>query len=135
MDPEHIETKGVCYGASAHEGIMAGYAWKEISILKFLGGISGVKLEELASQAIVTVITSQEDELNFMDANEKDEECDEIFVTKTDKELHASKCVQAVVKCDKCGYISKDEEDLATHLLQEHSISSSNGLPKENLCT
>ena len=85
MDPEHIETKGVCYGASAHEGIMAGYAWKEISILKFLGGISGVKLEELASQAIVTVITSQEDELNFMDANEKDEECDEIFINSKEE--------------------------------------------------
>ena len=85
MDPEHIEAKGVCHGASPHEGIMAGYAWKEISILKFLDGVSRDKFEEPVSQAIVTVITSQEDEVNFKDSDEKDEECDEVF-TNSKKE-------------------------------------------------
>ena len=85
MDPEHIATKGVCHGASAQEGIMAGYAWKEISILKFLDGISGDEFKELVSQAIVTVIASQEDELNFADSNEKDEECDEIFINSKEE--------------------------------------------------
>ena len=33
----------------------------------------------------MTVITSQEDELNFMDANEKDEECDEIFINSKEE--------------------------------------------------
>ena len=80
MEPEHIEAKPICDEASAHEGIMAGFAWKEISILKFLDGISRNKHEEPVSQAIVTVITSPGEEFDFKDSNEKDEECDEIFI-------------------------------------------------------
>ena len=88
MDPEHIETEGVCQGASAHEGIMAGFAWREISVLKFLDSVS--RGEEPVSQAIVTVITSQEDEVNFKDSNEKDEECDEVFINSKEESFIVS---------------------------------------------
>ena len=47
--------------------------------MKFLHGISKDKFEEPVSQATVTVITSQE-EFRFKDSNERDEECDDIFV-------------------------------------------------------
>ena len=45
--------------------------------MKFLHGIS--KYEEPASQATVSVITNQEEELSFNESSEKDEECEEIF--------------------------------------------------------
>ena len=60
--------------------MMAGFAWKDISILKFLDGVSKEKYTELASQITVSVITSQEAEFNFKDSDEKDEEYDDIFV-------------------------------------------------------
>lgn len=52
-------------------------AWKSISFLKFLHGIS--KYHEPASQSTVAVIVSQEEGLTFSASTEKDEECDQIF--------------------------------------------------------
>ena len=58
--------------------IMAGFAWKEISILKFLHGLE--KSEELASQTTVGVVISQQEEINFNESCERDEECDEVYL-------------------------------------------------------
>ena len=58
--------------------IMAGFAWKEISILKFLHGLE--KSEELASQTTVAVDISQQEEISFSESCERDEECDEVYL-------------------------------------------------------
>ena len=39
--------------------------------------------------------------------------------------MEVHECVQTI-KCDQCGYISKEEKDMENHLLQEHNTSSSN---------
>ena len=54
-----------------------GSAWKKISILRFLHGMS--MSEGFASQSTVSVIVGQEEELTFSQATEKDEECDEVY--------------------------------------------------------
>ena len=77
IESENFGRERNCGEDAPHEHIMAGFAWKNISILKFLFGIS--TYEEPASQATVSVITSQEDDLNFKESDEKDEECDEVF--------------------------------------------------------
>ena len=79
MEREYLEPERNMDRDEPQEHIMAGFAWKQISILNFLHGIWKEKCEELVSQATVPVITSQEEELNFNDSSEKDEECDEIF--------------------------------------------------------
>ena len=80
METEHLEPERNLDEDRPHERIMAGFAWKEISILKFLQGISKDRYDEPISQATVAVITSQEDEINFNESSEKDEECDEIYI-------------------------------------------------------
>ena len=60
--------------------IMAGFAWKEVSPLKFLHGITLNSYDEPVSQFTVNVIASQEQEHSFKDSNEKDEEWDDIFI-------------------------------------------------------
>ena len=80
METEHWKPGKNCNEDAPGNQIMAGFAWKEISILKFLHGVSKEKYEEPVSQATVSVITSQEQELNFKDSDEKDDECDDIFV-------------------------------------------------------
>ena len=77
MEREYLKSERSFFQDAPHEHIMAGFAWKQISILKFLHGIS--QFEEPASQVTVAVITSQEEELNFTESVQKDEECDEIF--------------------------------------------------------
>ena len=78
VETEHLEPERNLDLDEPHERIMAGFAWKEISVLKFLHGIS--KYEEPVSQATVAVIITHEEELNFNESSEKDEECDEIFI-------------------------------------------------------
>ena len=77
MEPECWEPE-----MNSHEDdqMMAGFAWKELSILNFLHGVSKENFEEPVSQGTVSVITSQEQEFNFKDSAEKDEEYDDIFV-------------------------------------------------------
>ena len=75
MEGEHLQVK---LNQSRSE-LMAGTAWREISLLKFLNGISFKNYEELTSQCVVSVIASQQQEYNFRDSNEKDEECDDIY--------------------------------------------------------
>ena len=67
------------------EQLMAGFAWEEISIMNFINCVSKENYEEPVSQATVNVLTSQEQELNFKDSDEKDEECDTIFVNSKDE--------------------------------------------------
>ena len=81
MNAEHIQ---VDQNQSGSE-IMAGFAWKEISLLKFLHGISLDSYDEPASQFTVNVIASQEQEFNFKDSEEKDEECDDIFINSKEE--------------------------------------------------
>ena len=80
METEFYELASRCDEDSPEDHMMGGFAWKEISILKFLDGVSKEKFEEPVSQATVSVLTRQEQELNFKDSEEKDEECDDIFV-------------------------------------------------------
>ena len=65
--------------------VMAGFAWKEVSVLKFLHGISLDKYDEPVSQFTVKVISGQEQEFNFMESDEKDEECDDIFINSREE--------------------------------------------------
>ena len=74
MVGEHLQAKLDQSGSE----LMAGTAWKELSLLKFLNGIC-LNNYELNSQHIVNVIASQQHEYNFRDSNERDEECDDIF--------------------------------------------------------
>ena len=80
VEIEHFQEDENIFEALPQENLMAGFAWKEISILKFLHGISQDKGEDLVSQAIVAVVAGQEEGLNFMEADEKDEEFDDIFI-------------------------------------------------------
>ena len=72
LEPERRTDLELLSGAST-----ASSAWKRISILKFLHGVS--KYQEPASQSTVAVIVSQEEGLTFSEATEKDEECDKVF--------------------------------------------------------
>ena len=58
---------------------MAGFAWTQISILRFLHEVSQASFEEPVSQATITLMSSQEDELSFKESSERDEGCDDIF--------------------------------------------------------
>ena len=80
MEIKFWEPERSCDEDSPEDQMMGGFAWKKISVLKFLDGISKDKFEEPVSQATVGVITTQEQEVNFKDSDEKDEECDDIFV-------------------------------------------------------
>ena len=67
------------------EGAETGFmslAWKEVSVLEFLHGLSQTKYEEPASQATVSIVSSQEQEMTFRESTEKDEEVDDIFVNR-----------------------------------------------------
>ena len=55
---ERLKTEETPVQDQPCEKIMAGFAWKEISILKFLHGLE--KSDELASQTTVEVFTNQE---------------------------------------------------------------------------
>ena len=57
---------------------MAGFAWKEISLLKFLHGLE--QSDDLASQSTVAINMNQEEDVNFSESTEKDEECDEVYL-------------------------------------------------------
>ena len=61
---------------------MAGYGWTQISVLRFLHEVSQASFEELVSQATITLISSQEQELSFKESNERDEVCDDIFTNE-----------------------------------------------------
>ena len=76
MNAEHLQVNQQQFGSE----IMAGFAWKEVSLLKFLHGISLDSYDEPASQYTVSVISSQEQEFSFKESDEKDEECDDIFI-------------------------------------------------------
>ena len=80
METEFWEPESSSNEDSSEDLLMGGFAWKEISILKFLDSVSMEKYEEPVSQATVSVITRQEQELKFKDSEEKDEECDDVFV-------------------------------------------------------
>ena len=58
---------------------MAGTAWREISLLNFLHGVSLKNYKDPTSLCMVSVIASQEQEYNFRDSDEKDEECDDVY--------------------------------------------------------
>ena len=75
VGPEHlhVDHDQVC------SEIMAGVAWKDISLLKFLHGVTLDNYNEPVSQFTIKVIASQDKEYNFTDSNERDEECDDIF--------------------------------------------------------
>ena len=81
MNAEHAHVEKNQDGSE----IMAGFAWKEISILKFLHGISLDSYEEPVSQNIVNVIAGQQQEYNFKESSEKDEECDDIFINSKEE--------------------------------------------------
>ena len=83
---EHLEPEVLCdLGQPSHT---ASSSWKQISLLKFLHGLS--KFEEPASQSTVPVINSQEQELNFSEATERDEECDEVFTNSKEESFVVS---------------------------------------------
>ena len=75
---ERLKTEETPVQDQPFEKIMAGFAWKEISILKFLHGLE--RCEELASQTTVGICTNQERELTFCEASERDEESDETYL-------------------------------------------------------
>ena len=77
MEGEHLQAK---LDQARGSEIMAGTAWKEISLLNFLHGIPLKNYKEPTSQCTVSVIASQEQEYNFKDSNEKDEECDDVYI-------------------------------------------------------
>ena len=81
METEFWQLESSC-DDSTEDQLMGGFAWKDISILKFLDGVSKEKFEEPVSQATVAVISRQEQEHNFKDSDERDEECDDIFVNR-----------------------------------------------------
>ena len=85
VETEFWEPESSCDEDSPEDPLMGGFAWKEVSILKFLDGVSKEKFEEPVSQATVTVITRQEHELKFKDSDERDEECDDVFVNSKDE--------------------------------------------------
>ena len=67
--------------------IMAGVAWKDISLLKFLHGVTLNNYEDPVSQFTVKIIASQEQEYNFKDSDERDEEVDDIFTNSKGETL------------------------------------------------
>ena len=80
---EHLDAD---YGRSPNEDdedVLSNYAWREVSILEFLHGVS--KHGKHASQATVAIISSQEQEKRFTSSNEKDEEVDDVFVNTRDE--------------------------------------------------
>ena len=81
MNAEHLQVNQQQFGSE----IMAGFAWKEVSLLKFLHGISLDSYDEPASQYTVSVISSQEQEFKFRESDEKDEECDDVFINSKEE--------------------------------------------------
>ena len=66
---------------NAGEGLMA-FAWRKLSVLEFLHGLSQADYEVPTSQATVSVISSQEPKRTFRESTEEDEEVDDIFVNR-----------------------------------------------------
>ena len=60
-------------------------AWTEISVLKFVSGVSHENYKELVSQSSVALKTSQDQERCFRESTERDEEIDDIFVNRKDE--------------------------------------------------
>ena len=75
MDAEHLEVDQ----NQGRSELMAGTAWREISLLNFLHGVSLKNYKDPTSLCMVSVIASQEQEYNFRDSDEKDEECDDVY--------------------------------------------------------
>ena len=83
VSPEHLRPDTVISLNESAEEVLPNYAWREISILEFLHGVS--KHGAQASQATVSVISSQEQEKKFKSSSERDEEVDEVFVNRDDE--------------------------------------------------
>ena len=81
LTSEHLQEDRTNYQAEV-EGITASHAWKEISVLEFLHGLSSVNCEQLSSQGTVSLIVSQDRERRFRDSTERDEEIDDIYVNR-----------------------------------------------------
>ena len=64
------------------EGGFMSLAWKEVSVLEFLHGLSQANYEEPVSQATVPIVSGQEQERTFRESDERDEEVDDIFVNR-----------------------------------------------------
>ena len=62
------------------ERTFANFAWKPVSILEFLHGVS--KHANPTSQGVVTIVSSQDENRCFRDSNEQDEEVDDVFVNR-----------------------------------------------------
>lgn len=82
--PEHLQVNQDQVQCSE---IMAGVAWKDVSLLKFLHGVTLSNYDEPVSQFSVKIIASQEQEFNFKDSTEKDEECDDVYTNSKGETL------------------------------------------------
>ena len=79
---EHLEVDENDYLGEVQDGVMAGCAWTQISILRFLHEISQASFEEPVSQATVPLVSSQEQERSFKESSDRDEVCDDIFTNE-----------------------------------------------------
>ena len=82
MIAEHLEVPENQYPGQVQDQFMAGCGWAQISILRFLHEVSQTSFEELVSQATITLMSSQEQELSFKESNERDEVYDDIFTNE-----------------------------------------------------
>ena len=79
MTAEHLQGEETDYLGEVRAGFIASSAWMQISILKFLHQVSTANYEEPVSEATITLLSSQGEELSFKESDERDEERDQVF--------------------------------------------------------
>ena len=79
VTPEHLPPE---FSDSSVQSGGENMTWTNVSILKFLHGLSGAHYKEPTSQTTVAIIACQEHQRSFKEATEEDEEIDEIFFNR-----------------------------------------------------
>ena len=83
LTDEYLEVEEELY--AGEEGLLTNKEWREVSILKFMHGLSQVNYQEPTSQSTISVVSSQELERCFTESSERDEEIDDVFVNRRDE--------------------------------------------------
>ena len=70
------------FGVQPEDQVMVGPDWTEVTILKFLHGLSHRNSDDLSTQPVVPVIAVQDHVRSFKEAVEQDEEIDDVFMNR-----------------------------------------------------
>ena len=79
LTPEYLQPE--CSGSTVRSG-EGKMAWTNVTVLKFLHGLSQSHYKEPTSQSTVPVIACQEQKRSFRDATEEDEETETVFFNR-----------------------------------------------------